>query len=87
MERVLWPDVKELSPAARAILKPDHGTYQAFVLPTQYLTELAPHLSGTEYTVIIIYHDFLSPPRMLTMSSQVTHTHTIIRHTPLSPYT
>lgn len=42
VDRILWPDVKELSPTAKAILKPDHGSYVPFEIPTEYLGELAP---------------------------------------------
>ena len=34
--------------------------------------------------IIIIYHDFLPPPRRVVMSSQITHTHT---HTQSSRFT
>jgi len=44
IQRALWPNVKEPSPAAKAILEPDFGNYIPFQIPDEYLSQLAPHL-------------------------------------------
>ncbi|XP_018023724.1 uncharacterized protein LOC108679584, partial [Hyalella azteca] len=47
VDRMLWPEVQPLSPAARSILSPDPGRYAPYEIPCTYLAELAPCLGTT----------------------------------------